>query len=52
MLGLDTREVCKKVFEKPTEKLIQEINPRLKFTRNYKKIRPYADYCEEIIELI
>jgi hypothetical protein len=51
ILGLDTRKVCKRIFEKPTEELIKKINPKLKFTRNYKKIRPYADYCEEIIEL-
>jgi hypothetical protein len=51
ILGLDTRKVCKRIFEKPTEELIKKINPKLKFTRNYKKIRPYTDYCEEIIEL-
>jgi len=52
ILRLDTRDICKAVFEKPTEELIKKINPRLKFTRNYSKIRPFVDYCEEIIELI
>lgn len=52
ILGLDTKDVCKAVFEKPTDELIKKINPKLKFTRNYNKIRPHADYCEEIIELI
>lgn len=50
-LELDTREICKKVYEKPVQVLISMVNPKLKFKRNYKKIRPYIDYCEEIIEL-
>lgn len=52
ILRLDTKNVCKAVFERPTDGLIKKINPHLKFTRNYSKIRPYANYCEEIIELI
>lgn len=51
ILGLDTRRICKKIFEKSTEELIKKINLKLKFTRNYKKIRPYTNYCEEIIKL-
>jgi len=51
ILNLDTRVICKKVFEKPTEELIKKINPKLKFSRNYNKIRPYTDYCEERIIL-
>jgi tRNA(adenine34) deaminase len=51
ILALDTREVCKAVFEKPTEELIRKINPKLRFTRNYSCIRPYTPYCEEIITL-
>ena len=50
-LGLDTREVCKEIFERPMEVLMQRINPRLKFTRNYDKIRPRSPYCEEVITL-
>jgi len=50
LLGLDTRIICRRVYEKPGRILLKRIDPRLKFSRNYKMIRPYADYCEEIIE--
>ncbi len=50
-LGLDTREVCRKVYEKPVQELFARIDPRLRFRRNYAAIRPHAPYCEEIIEL-
>ncbi|MFX1572857.1 MAG: nucleoside deaminase [Promethearchaeota archaeon] len=49
ILGLDTRMICKAIFEESTDGFIKLINPELKFTRNYEKIRPYKDYCEEII---
>ena len=51
ILGLDTRVICKAVFEKPTDALIKKINPKLRFERNYNNIRPYTSYCEEIILL-
>ena len=51
ILGLDTREVCALHTEKATEQLIKKINPNLRFTRNYEKVRPHAAYCEEIITL-
>lgn len=50
ILGLDTKKVCKKVFETPTDQLVKKINSKLKFSRNYCKIRPFTDYCEESIE--
>jgi len=50
-LGLDTREVCRKGYEQSVQDLISCLDPCLKFSRNYQKIRPYADYCEETIEL-
>jgi len=50
-LRMDIREVCKKGEEEPVQALISKINPNLKFSRNYEKIRPNEDYCEEIIEL-
>ncbi len=34
-----------------TEELIRKINPRLSFGRNYQKLRPRTDYCEETITL-
>lgn len=49
ILGLDTRRVCKGYNENSAEVLIRQIDPRLRFTRNYEKIRPYAEYCEEMI---
>ena len=51
LLDLDTREVCRAVYEKPTEMLIRAVNPNLRFSRNYDQIRPLCDYCEETIWL-
>ncbi|MFX0116601.1 MAG: hypothetical protein ACFFB3_18780 [Candidatus Hodarchaeota archaeon] len=49
--GFDTKEVCKKGWERSVQVLIEKINPNLRFSRNYSKIRPYTEFCEEIIEL-
>lgn len=51
-LGLDTRKVCKEAYEASVQEMISLINPKLRFSRNYDKIRPYSQYCEESIELI
>lgn len=51
ILGLDTRFVCRHLTEKPTSELIRQIHPKLRFTRNYDKLRPYFNYCEEMILL-
>jgi tRNA(Arg) A34 adenosine deaminase TadA len=51
LLGLDTAEVCRWIYEKPTEALVQGVNPRLRFTRSYDKLRPAADCCEEFFYL-
>lgn len=51
ILGLDTKIVCKSIYEKPVQDICRFINPQLKFGRNYKKIRPYHEYCEEWIDL-
>ncbi len=48
-LGLDTREICRKVYHRPVQELLSRINPKLRFERNYAHLRPYTDYCEEII---
>jgi tRNA(adenine34) deaminase len=50
-LGLDTRHVCRLYNEDATNRLIRQIDPRLRFSRNYEKLRPYAPYCEETITL-
>ena len=47
--GLDTRIVCKRVFERPAAELVRCVDPALEFRRNYERIRPYCDFCEEII---
>jgi len=52
LLDLDTKFVCKKLCEKPFDRMVKYIHPRLKFSRNYNLIRPYVDYCEEYIELV
>ena len=51
ILGIDTRKVCKKINENSTDILIKQINSQLSFSRNYEKIRPYTDYCEEMISI-
>lgn len=50
-LGLDTREICKKVYNRPSQEFLSRIDPRLRFDRNYEELRPYGPYCEEIITL-
>jgi len=50
-LGLDTRIVCKKSYHKPVQIFLSKINPKLRFDRNYDRIRPYSPCCEEIITL-
>jgi tRNA(adenine34) deaminase len=50
MLGLDTRRVCRLSSEGATNALIRQIDPKLSFGRNYRKIRPHSQYCEERIE--
>ncbi len=51
-VGLDIRLVCKNVTEMPVQALLDMINPKLRFSRSYGKIRPYTEYCEETIELV
>lgn len=51
ILDLDTRFVCRHLTELPTTELVRQIDPRLRFIRNYHKLRPYQDYCEEMFVL-
>jgi hypothetical protein len=51
LLNLDTRRVCRLYNEGATRELIRQVDPRLVFGRNYRELRPYAEYCEEWIEL-
>ena len=50
-LGLDTREVCRKAQHKPVQVFLSRIDPRLRFERDYDRLRPHGPYCEEIISL-
>ena len=52
-LGLDTRVICRAATEGPVQALIACLDPHLCFSRNYTSgIRPYAPFCEEMIELL
>jgi tRNA(Arg) A34 adenosine deaminase TadA len=51
-LGLDTRQVCRSIYEKSTQAFLSQLDPRLRFLRNYARIRPYVDACEERIVLV
>lgn len=51
ILDYDTRYICRNYNENSTDVLIKQIDSRLKFNRNYEKLRPYSDYCEEMIIL-
>jgi hypothetical protein len=51
-LDIDTRFVCRRVYESPTQAFVEKVDPRLRFSRSYEAIRPHSEYCEETIELI
>jgi tRNA(adenine34) deaminase len=48
-LGLDTRTVCRAINEKSTQAFVSQLDPQLRFLRSYEEIRPYANYCREMI---
>jgi tRNA(adenine34) deaminase len=50
-LGLDTRRVCRLSNEGSTRDMLRAIDPRLSFTRNYDRLRPRSEFCEELIFL-
>jgi tRNA(Arg) A34 adenosine deaminase TadA len=52
ILGLDTRDVCEKLSEEATQTLLQQLNPNIRFERNYDRLRPNKSYCEEMILLV
>jgi hypothetical protein len=51
ILRLDTRHVCKRLNESSTDLLVKQVDARLRFSRNYDKLRPHSAYCEEFISL-
>lgn len=50
VLGLETRKVCKLYNERSTDALLKLVDPRLEFGRNYERMRPEYEYCEEFIK--
>ncbi len=50
-LDLDTREICRIVYHRPVQEFLSQINPKLRFERDYERLRPHTVYCEEIITL-
>jgi len=48
-IGLDTRVVCRAVYEKSTQAFLSQLDPQLRFLRSYEEIRPYAHHCQERI---
>jgi tRNA(Arg) A34 adenosine deaminase TadA len=48
-LGLDTRQVCRAVSERPVQTFLSRLDPRLRFLRDYVAIRPHAGCCREQI---
>jgi tRNA(Arg) A34 adenosine deaminase TadA len=51
ILGLDTRQVCRALTEAPTQALLQRLDHRLRFTRDYATLRPFGDACMETISI-
>ena len=46
-LGLDTRSVCRSIYEKPVQVFLSQLDPRLRFVRDYSALRPHAPHCRE-----
>ena len=52
-LNIDSRSFCKEVYEKPVQVLLDSLLPyKVKFTRDYNYIRPYAKACREIFRRV
>jgi tRNA(Arg) A34 adenosine deaminase TadA len=49
LLNLDTRQICRAVYEKSTQAFLSHLDPELRFLRSYEEIRPYTSYCKEMI---
>ena len=47
--GLDTRVVCKGAYERSTQAFLSWFDPRYRFVRDYREIRPWSDRCREQI---
>ncbi len=51
-LDINTAKVCKNGWEESIGEMAKMINHKISFSRNYIKIRPNSNYCEEMFELI
>lgn len=51
ILGLDTEYVCRRLNENSTDTLLKQLDKRLVFSRNYSKLRPNEEFCEEMISI-
>lgn len=49
LLGRETCQVCRLLNEEATDRLVKQVDGRLRFGRNYEKLRPVTAYCEEMI---
>jgi tRNA(Arg) A34 adenosine deaminase TadA len=51
-LGLESKKVCRKIYEKSTQAFFSALDSRLRFHRSYKEIRPNTEYCREWLKKI
>ena len=49
VLGLATSHVCRAVYEKPAQALLSQLDPELRFMRDYGELRPDHRHCRETI---
>lgn len=50
-VGFDTRKICRAIHQKSINAIIQRVDPRLRFDRDYGRIRPYENHCVETLYL-
>ena len=50
-LKIEDEAIENNLYIRPVQIFLEQISPRIRFSRNYDRIRPYAEYCEEIMEL-
>jgi len=53
-LGINARDsawLCQNVLERPCQSLVERLDPRIRFSRDYRHIRPLADSCSETLTM-
>jgi hypothetical protein len=48
-IGVSTNEICLKTSERGCKFFLRGISKDIEFIRDYKRIRPHVQYCEETI---